>query len=235
MPYRYMYGIDLTYLFLVVPAILICMWAQFKVKSTYAKYSRVASRSGYTADRVARMILDSHQLYQVSIEHVSGDLTDHYDPRTRVLRLSDTVYHSNSMAAIGVAAHEAGHACQHAESYAPLVIRNAIVPVCNFGSQLSMPVILLGILFSSQFLLNLGIVLFAAVTLFQLITLPVEFNASSRAIQTLENSGMFTQEEVGTSKKVLQAAALTYVGAMLVSLMNLLRLLILFGGRRRDD
>ncbi len=235
MPYYYGYGLDPTY-FLVIIGALISLWASARVKSTYAKYSKVRSMSGMSGAEAARQLLDSAGLYHVRIEHISGNLTDHYDPKSKVLRLSDTVYGSPSVAAIGVAAHECGHAIQDAREYAPLRFRNTLVPVANFGTQAAWPIILVGILFgSSQFLLNLGILLFSLGVLFQLVTLPVEFNASRRALEILENRGILYGEEIGKTKKVLSAAAMTYVAAAAASLLSLLRLIILFGGRRDRD
>lgn len=231
MPYYYF---DSTYVLVLIGAV-ISMIASAKVKSTYAKYGQVMSRSGLTGTEAARKILDNAGLYHVRIERISGDLTDHYSPQEQVLRLSDTTYNSRSIAAIGVAAHECGHAIQHAENYAPISIRNAIVPVVNLGSKLSWPMILLGLLFSVSGLLKLGIIFFSFSLIFQIVTLPVEFNASSRALKILENSGMLYGEENDGAKKVLSAAAMTYVAAVIASLLSLLRLIILFGGRRRDD
>lgn len=231
MPYYYF---DSTY-FLVLIGAVISMIASAKVKSTYARYSGVSSHSGMTAADAARMILDNAGLRHVRIERISGDLTDHYSPKELVLRLSDTTCHSTSIAAIGVAAHECGHAIQHQEHYAPLSIRNAIVPVVNLGSKLSWPLILLGILFGLTGFLDLGIIFFSFSLLFQLITLPVEFNASARALRILDDSNMLYDEELKGAKKVLSAAAMTYVAAVIASLLSLLRLIILFGGRRRHD
>lgn len=227
------YGIDSYYLILVLPAILFSLWAQAKVQGTFSRYQKVRSYSGYTGADVARRILDQNGLYNVRIEHINGSLTDHYDPRDQVIRLSDSVFNSNSIAALGVAAHETGHAVQHATGYGPLSIRNAIIPVTNFGSKLAMPLILFGLLLNSTSLLGLGIVCFAMVTLFQLVTLPVEFDASSRAMRTLSNEGILQGDEIGGTRKVLTAAALTYVAALIVSAMQLLRLVLLFN-RRRD-
>lgn len=227
------YGIDSYYLLLVLPAIIFAGWAQMKVKSTFAGYERVRSYSGLTGAQVARRILDENGLNHVAIEHIAGSLTDHYDPRSQVVRLSDSVYSSASIAAIGVAAHETGHAVQHATGYAPLTIRNTIIPLTNFGSTLSMPLILIGFLLNSSPLVLVGIVAFSLVTLFQLITLPVEFNASARAMRTLDADGVLNAEELNGTKKVLTAAALTYVAALLVSAMQLFRLVLLFN-RRRD-
>lgn len=227
------YGIDSLYLILVLPAILFSLWAQTKVKGTFSRYQKVRSYSGYTGADVARRILDDNGLYNVRIEHIKGSLTDHYDPKEQVVRLSDSVYGSNSIAALGVAAHETGHAVQHATGYGPLSIRNAIIPMTNFGSQLSMPLILIGFLLNSDPLVGVGILCFATVTLFQLITLPVEFDASSRAMRTLDGEGILQGDEVPQTRKVLTAAALTYVAALIVSAAQLLRLVLLFN-RRRD-
>ncbi|MBQ8858109.1 MAG: zinc metallopeptidase [Lachnospiraceae bacterium] len=233
MPY-YGYYFDWTYFLILIGAIISAV-ASSKVKSTYAKYGRVGSHRGMTATQAARMILDNAGLRHVRIERIAGDLTDHYSPNELVLRLSDTTINSTSIAAIGVAAHECGHAIQHAEHYAPLKIRNAIVPVVNIGSKLSWPMILIGLLLGFTGFLDLGILLFSFSLIFQLITLPVEFNASSRALQILEYSNMLYDEELRGAKKVLSAAAMTYVAAAIATLLSLLRLIILFGGRRRDD
>lgn len=231
MPY---YGFfDWTYFLVLIGAVL-SMIASSKVKTTYAKYGRVASRNGLNATDAARTILDNAGLRHVRIERISGDLTDHYSPKELVLRLSDTTYNSRSIAAIGVAAHECGHAIQHAKQYAPLNIRNAIVPVVNLGSKLSWPMILIGLLLGFAGFLDFGILLFSLTLIFQLITLPVEFNASSRALRILSDSNMLYEDELSGAKKVLSAAAMTYVAAAIASLLSLLRLIILFGGRRRD-
>lgn len=231
--FGYYYGFDLSYLVLVVPAILLGLWAQARVQSTYARYSRVRAVRGITADQVARRILDANGLRDVSIQRITGSLTDHYDPRERVVRLSETVYGSPSIAAIGVAAHEVGHAVQHATGYAPLKLRTAIVSVTNIGSTLSMPLILIGILLNSSRLALVGVALFGLVAVFQLVTLPVEFNASSRALATLDGMDILGREELGGARQVLTAAALTYVAALIQSLAQLLRLLLLVGGNRR--
>lgn len=229
----YYYGFDWTYLVIVMPMVLLAMIASANVNSTYKKYSKVISKSGYTANDVVRNILNAYGLNHIRIEHIAGDLTDHYDPKAQVIRLSDTTDGSRSAAAIGVAAHEAGHAVQYATGYTPIKVRTAMVPVCNIGSTLSMPLILIGILTSYQPLCIIGIVAFSLATFFQLVTLPVEFNASRRALAILQNANM-PEEDVYASKKVLTAAALTYVAALAVSLANLLRLIILFGGKNRD-
>lgn len=235
MPYGYYYRYwDPTYI-LVIIGVIISLWASAKVKTTYSKYSRVRSMSGLTGAQAAERILHSAGLYDVRIEHISGDLTDHYDPKNRVLRLSDTVYGSVSVAAVGVAAHECGHAVQDQKDYAPLRIRNSLVPVANFGTMAAWPIIIIGLIFgSSHFLVNLGILLFSLGVLFQLVTLPVEFDASSRAIQILGNTGILYGDEIRQTRKVLNAAAMTYVAAAAASILSLLRLILLFGGRDRD-
>lgn len=225
---------DPTYM-LVIIGVILSLAASARVKSTFAKYSRVRSISGMTGAEAAQRILQRSGIFDVQIEHVQGHLTDHYDPRKKVLRLSDSVYGSNSIAAIGVAAHECGHAIQHQNSYAPLKLRSALVPVVNFGATIAWPLILIGLLLAgSQTLINIGIILFSTAVLFQLVTLPVEFNASRRAIQRLQDTGILYGEELSQSKKVLNAAALTYVAAAAATILQLLRLIILFGGRRRD-
>ena len=230
----YGYYFDPTYLLVLIGAVL-CLFAQMRVKSAYHKYAKVPSRTGMTGAQAAQRILNMSGIHDVRIEHVRGELTDHYDPSNKVLRLSDTVYGSASIAAIGVAAHECGHAIQDDRSYAPLRLRNSLVPVANFGTQAAWPIILVGLVFAgSSFLVNLGILLFSLGVLFQLITLPVEFDASGRAIRILSDSGMLYEEEVKQTKKVLGAAAMTYVAAAAASILSLLRLLILFGGRDRD-
>ncbi|MBU9738703.1 zinc metallopeptidase [Diplocloster agilis] len=235
MPFYYFW--DPTYILIIIGLIL-SLWASSRVKSTYAKYSRVRSMSGMTGAEAAARILHTAGIYDVQIQHVSGDLTDHYDPRNKTLNLSDSVYGSPSVAAVGVAAHECGHAIQDAKSYAPLKIRGAFVPVANLGSGLSMPLILIGLIFgvNSQWgiLVDVGIILFSLAVLFQLITLPVEFNASRRAIQMVESTGILYGDEVDGTKKVLSAAALTYVASAAAAMLSLLRLILLFGGRNRD-
>ena len=226
--------IDYWYIILVLPAFILAAIAQAKVKSTYNKFSRVISRKGYTADQVARIILDKNGLYDVKIERIRGSLTDHYDPRDNTVRLSQTVYGSASVAAIGIAAHEVGHAIQHAEKYAPIQLRSAIIPVTNFGAGISPILLLIGLFMGSHPLVMLGIALYSLMALFQLVTLPVEFNASHRAIETVERYDILSREETAQAKKVLASAAMTYVAALLVSLMQILRLLLIFGGNRRD-
>lgn len=228
-----MYYYDATYLLVLIGAAL-CLLASANVNATYKRYSQIASRNHLTGAMAAERILRSNGVNDVRVEHISGNLTDHYDPSAKVLRLSDTVYGSTSVAAIGVAAHECGHAIQHHTSYAPLAIRSALVPVANFGSTISWPLILIGLLFSKGlFLAEIGILMFCAVVAFQIVTLPVEFNASSRGLKILEESGMLFEEEVSSTKKVLRAAALTYVASVASSLLQLLRL-ILIVNRRRD-
>ncbi|WP_313567856.1 zinc metallopeptidase [Acetoanaerobium noterae] len=211
----------------LIPAIILAMYAQSKVKSTYEKYVRIASQKGYTGAEAARAILDRNGLTDVRIEHIRGTLSDHYDPRTRVLRLSDMVYRGNSISSSAIAAHEVGHAIQHARDYAPLRFRNAIVPVVNFASNLSWLFILAGLFLSFTGLIDIGIILFTGSVIFQIVTLPVEFNASSRALDELESVGVLTREEIPHSKKVLDAAALTYVAATATAVAQLVRLLLL--------
>jgi Zn-dependent membrane protease YugP len=217
---------------LLLPAMIFALWAQFKVNYAFKEYSRLGTYYGMTGYEAARRILDANGLRNVQIERIRGNLTDHYDPRSNVIRLSDGVYNVPSIAAIGVAAHEAGHAIQYAEGYSMIKLRNAIIPVTQIGSTLSWPLILLGMIMSSSAVINIGILMFATVTLFQIITLPVEYDASNRAVKSLVLSGAVTDNEVIGVKKVLSAAALTYVAALAVSIANLLRMFALFGGRR---
>ena len=228
----YFYGIDSTYLILVLPAIILSLWAQTKVNSTFAKYSKVLSRRGLTGKEVAEKILKANGIYDVTVEHINGNLSDHFDPRSKVIRLSDSVYDKTSVAALGVAAHETGHAIQHSTGYLPIKLRNSILPVAQIGSTAAVPLVILGLLFSST-LVDFGIILFCAVVAFQIVTLPVEFNASNRAIKTLDNMAILDEDELSGSKKVLSAAAMTYVASAAVALANLLRLLSI-SGRRRD-
>lgn len=223
---------DIQSLIVLIPAILLSIWAQYKVSSTFTKYSSVSNHRGYTASDVTRNILDSDGLNYISVDRVAGNLTDHYDPRGNIIRLSDSVYGSTSVAAIGVAAHEAGHALQHNEGYAPIKLRNAIVPVTNIASAAAMPLFIIGMAASVPFLMNLGILIFIAVVAFHFITLPVEFNASNRAIKILEDRNVLSGEELQGAKKVLSAAALTYVAAAVMAIANLLRLLMI--SRRRN-
>lgn len=237
MPYGYYgYYFDPTYILIIIAAI-ISLIAQWRVNSAFSKYSRVASMSGMTGAQAARMILQSNGINDVSVQRISGKLTDHYNPSTKVLNLSESVYGSTSVAAIGVAAHECGHAIQHASGYFPLSLRTALVPVANIGSQLSWVFIIVGAILSfNQTLITIGIIMFSAAVLFQLVTLPVEFNASARALEQLESNGILYRDEVSQTRKVLSAAALTYVAAAATAILQLLRLIILFGGRgRRDD
>lgn len=230
----YMYYFDPTYLLVILGAIL-CLIASARVKSTYAKYKKVRSLSGMTGAVAAERILQFEGIYDVVVKRVPGDLTDHYDPRNKTLNLSDTVYGSDSVAAIGVAAHECGHAIQDNKGYTALKVRGALVPVANFGATISWPMIVLGVFLGwSETLINLGIILFTLVVLFQLITLPVEFNASKRAVKVLNDSGILYDEEIKYTKKVLGAAALTYVAGAASVILQLLRLVLLFGGRNRD-
>ncbi|MEG0571138.1 MAG: zinc metallopeptidase [Oscillospiraceae bacterium] len=229
MPFFY---IDNYYLFLVIPTLLITVWAQFKVKSTYSKFSKINNARGYDAQTVARSILDANGLQAVKIVPIQGNLTDHYDPRNNTIGLSQSVYNQTSVAAIGVAAHEVGHAIQYSQCYKPIKIRNALVPITQLGSSIAMPMAIFGLILGFPALTTIGIWLFAAVVLFQLVTLPVEFNASSKALNTLETENFLYGDEITGAKKVLSAAALTYVGALLVSIANLLRLILL--SRDRD-
>lgn len=231
MPYYY-YGFDYTYLVFVLPALLIALIAQIKVKTTFHKYAKVMNARGLSGAEVAAKILSSNGVLDVAVQRVSGNLTDHFDPTARVIRLSQSVYDSHSVAAVGVAAHEAGHALQYAEDYFPIRLRAAIIPVTKVGSALSWPLIILGLVFSFGILVNLGIILFSVVTLFQLVTLPVEFNASRRALNILQQQGILAPVELSGARKVLTAAAMTYVAALLVSVMQLLRLIALFSNRR---
>lgn len=230
----YGFRFDWTYL-LVLAGVVLSLAVSGKMKSTFAQYNRVRSYSGLTGAEAARKILAAAGITDVVVRRVSGDLTDHYDPRSKVIKLSDTVYGNTSLAAVGVAAHECGHAIQHAEQYAPLTWRSAIVPVANLGSNLAIPIFVAGLIFSLPSLLTAGIVLFLGAVIFQLVTLPVEINASDRALQMLDQTGIMGQEELGSAKKVLSAAAMTYVAALAASLLQLLRLVILAGGRTRGN
>lgn len=234
MPYGYGLYWDPTYILVIIGAV-ISMIASARVKSTFNKYSKVRSRTNMTGAQAAQRVLNSAGIYDVRIQHVAGSLTDHYDPRNKTLNLSDPVYGSASVAAVGVAAHECGHAIQHQQGYSPLNIRSALVPVANFGSAAAWPLIILGILFggAGSFICQIGIVLFSAAVLFQLVTLPVEFNASSRAVRILGDIGILGEQELPYTKKVLKAAALTYVAGAAAAILQLLRLLMLFG-RNRD-
>ena len=226
---------DYYYFILVVPALIISLIAQAKVKSTYAKMSRVLCSRGLTGAQAAENVLRYYGITDVRIEQVAGSLTDHYDPRSNVIRLSEGVYHANSVAAVGIASHEAGHAAQHAENYKPIAVRNAVLPVANIGSASGLWIALLGLAMNVRIMILIGIILYAFVAIFQLVTLPVEFNASSRALKVIEETNMLQGEEFQGAKKVLSAAAMTYVAALLVSIMSLLRVLLRAkgGGRRR--
>lgn len=232
MPHYYYYGFDIYYIILILPAFLISLIAQIKVSSTFSKFSKTINMSGLTGAAAAEKVLLSHGVTNVKVERVGGNLTDHFDPRTNVIRLSDSVYDSTSVAAVGVAAHEAGHAVQYAQGYTPIKIRNTILPVVNFGSRFSFIAILLGIVFASDLLITAGIILFSFATLFQIITLPVELNASKRAMQTIRGQALLSDDEAVGAKKVLTAAAMTYVAAVIMSIAQLLRLLLLNRRRR---
>ena len=232
---------DWTFLVLI-PAMIFAFWAQARVSSTFKKYAKVHNRRGLTGAEAARRVLDSAGLYQVRIERIHGHLTDHYDPRENVIRLSDATYASTGIAAVGVAAHEAGHACQHAQGYVPIKVRAAIIPITNIGSKLSMPLFILGMLFAGggyvgggigEMLMLTGILFFSFSTLFQLVTLPTEFNASARAMKALEDGGLLADDELPAARKTLSAAAMTYVAALATSLASLLRLILIFNNRRR--
>lgn len=228
---------DPTYILVVIGAV-ICMIASARVKGTFNKYSQLRSMSGMNGAQVAQRVLQAAGIYDVQVRHVSGSLTDHYDPRTKTVNLSDPVYNATSVAALGVAAHECGHAIQHAKSYAPLSIRSALVPIANFGSMLAWPVILIGLLFntrSSGLIIDIGILLFSAAVLFQLVTLPVEFDASRRALVMLRTQGILADDELRYTKRVLKSAALTYVASAAAAILQLLRIILITNGRRRDD
>lgn len=233
-----MFYFDYYYLVLVVPAMILALIAQGAVRSSYSKYSKVRNYKGITGAQAARMVLDSKGLTNVRIEPVAGTMTDHFDPRTNVIRLSEGVYNTASVAAVGIAAHEAGHAIQHAENYFPNKVRSALVPVVNFGSNFSIWLIIAGLLLQPSFtwIAVIGIVLFATSTLFSLVTLPVEFNASARALKILDSEKIVVGDELGGAKKVLRSAAMTYVAALAVSVAQLLRLILIVGGNnRRND
>ena len=228
---------DPTYILVVIGAV-ICMIASARVKGTFNKYSQLRSMSGMNGAQVAQRVLQAAGIYDVQVRHVSGRLTDHYDPRTKTVNLSDPVYNATSVAALGVAAHECGHAIQHAKSYAPLSIRSALVPIANFGSMLAWPVILIGLFFntrSSGLIIDIGILLFSAAVLFQLVTLPVEFDASRRALVMLRTQGILADDELKYTRRVLKSAALTYVASAAAAILQLLRIILITNGRRRDD
>lgn len=229
---------DYLYLILVLPAVIFSLWASIRVNTTFKKYSKIRSMRGITGAEAARRVLDANGLQHIRIEQIPGNLTDHYDPRSDVIRLSESVYGNTSVAAIGVACHEAGHAVQHAENYVPVKIRAAIIPVTNIGSRLAIPLIILGILLNvlaPEFLViaYIGVACYGLCTLFQLVTLPTEFDASRRALQCIENYGILGSEEIGGARRVLTAAAMTYVAALAVSLMQLLRLFLMVSGNSR--
>lgn len=231
----YPFFYDPTYILVLIGALL-SMWASYMVNSTFRRYQRERSSAGVTGAQAAEMILRNHGITDVRVEHIKGELTDHYNPRTKVVNLSDSVYNSTSVAAIGVAAHECGHVLQHYEKYAPLSVRTALVPAANIGSKAGIPIIILGlILGSNPVLMQIGIWVFSLSVLFQLVTLPVEFNASSRALQCIEQYGIVTGEERKKSAKVLKAAAFTYVAAAAAAILQLLRFMIFLGNSRRDD
>lgn len=228
---------DPTYILVVIGAV-ICMIASARVKGTFNKYSQLRSMSGMNGAQVALRVLQAAGIYDVQVRHVSGSLTDHYDPRTKTVNLSDPVYNATSVAALGVAAHECGHAIQHAKSYVPLSIRSALVPIANFGSMLAWPVILIGLFFntrSSGLIIDIGILLFSAAVLFQLVTLPVEFDASRRALVMLRTQGILADDELKYTRRVLKSAALTYVASAAAAILQLLRIILITNGRRRDD
>ena len=234
----YYYGFDWTYLVIILPCMILSLWASSNVNNTFKRYSNQFSRRGITGAEAAQRVLRNHGVHNVRVEHISGNLTDHFDPKNNVIRLSDQVYNNTSTAAIGVACHEAGHAVQYAQNYGPIKLRAAIVPVTNLGSKLAMPLILVGILLSflgnfSYTLVYVGIACFSLSVVFQLVTLPVEINASRRALTAIADGGILAEDELKGAKKTLTAAALTYVAATAVAMAQLLRLLILFGGRGR--
>lgn len=230
MGWLYYYGIDPLYIYLVIPAILITLFAQIKVKTTFSKYSRVSVN--LTGAEAAKRVLEQNGVWGVRIEQVAGNLSDHYDPKANVIRLSEGVYSANTAAAVGVAAHEAGHAVQYAKKYGLIKVRTAIIPICNIGSQLSIPLVMLGFLFNFSILINLGIIFFIFALLFQVVTLPVEFNASSRALKAIRDGNLLESEEYKGAKRVLSAAAFTYVAALLTSLAQLIRLIAISNRRR---
>lgn len=229
--------IDYWYIILVIPAMIISIWAQYKVKSTFNKFSKVRNVRNVTGAYAAQAVLSYYGISDVRIERVGGKLTDHYDPKTKVIRLSEGVYDSTSVAAIGVACHEAGHAAQHAEGYAPIRIRNSIIPVCNIGSKLGIPIALIGLFLAADPVIYIGLALYAGIFIFHLVTLPVEFNASRRAISVIDSTDLLYDDEIGGAKKVLSAAAMTYVASMLVALASFLRiaLRILAMNNRRNN
>ncbi len=235
MPYYGFYGFDMYYLVLVIPCVILAFWAQAKVKSTFNRYEQVLNVRGISGAQAAEAVLRQNGVTGVRIEWVAGKLNDHFDPRTNTIRLSSAVYSSTSVASVGVAAHEAGHAVQYAVGYFPIRLRAAIIPVTQFGSAAAFPLILLGLFMNSGIMIDIGILAFGLSTVFQLVTLPVELNASRRALAAIEEGGLLMPDEYPMAKKTLTAAAMTYVAALAVSLAQLLRLVLLFGGRGRDD
>ena len=235
MPYYGFYGFDMYYLVLVIPCVILAFWAQAKVKSTFNRYEQVLNVRGISGAQAAEAVLRQNGVTGVRIEWVAGKLNDHFDPRTNTIRLSSAVYSSTSVASVGVAAHEAGHAVQYAVGYFPIRLRSAIIPVTQFGSMAAFPLILLGLFMNSGIMIDIGILAFGLSTVFQLVTLPVELNASRRALAAIEEGGLLMPDEYPMAKKTLTAAAMTYVAALAVSLAQLLRLVLLFGGRGRDD
>lgn len=231
--YGYGFGFDSTML-LLIPAVLLSAWAQARVHSTFSEYSRISARGGVTADSVARMLLTRFGLGSMPVNRVSGSLTDHYDPANRTLNLSESVYGSRSIASIGVAAHEVGHAIQHSQLYSPLMLRNSIVPVASIASSASMPLFIVGLMMGSLLLVNIGILLFVGALIFHLVTLPVEFDASSRALALLQETGTLASDELAGARKVLNAAAWTYVAAALMALLQLVRLILIRNSRERN-
>ncbi len=231
-PYYYYNFQSLIY---IIPVLILAMWAQARVSSTYNKYAAVTNSRGYTGAQAARTILDQNGLQHISVEQVQGHLTDHYDPRSNVIRLSKDVYNSPSISAVGIAAHECGHAIQNAVKYGPMQLRSAIIPITNLGSKMAIPLLLFGFLFNMSSLIWVGIIGYSLMALFQLITLPVEYNASSRALATIQQNYLLDDRELLGAKKVLSAAALTYVAALASSLAQILRLLTIFGGRRNQN
>lgn len=232
MGYNYWYGIDYTYIIFVLPALIISLWAQMRVTTAFSKYEKILSSSGLSGADVAYRILNLNNIHDVKIERVRGRLTDHYDPAAKILRLSEPVFASSSIAAVCVAAHECGHAIQHAKGYTPLTLRTKIYPVVSISSSISVPLIIIGLIANTPYLITAGIIFFSAVVVFQLVTLPVEFNASKRALAVLESTQILSSNELSGAKKVLSAAALTYVASALTSLMQLIRLIVISNNRR---
>ncbi len=232
MGYNYWYGIDYTYIIFVLPALIISLWAQMRVTTAFSKYEKIISSSGLSGADIAYRILSLNNIHDVKIERVRGRLTDHFDPSAKILRLSEPVFVSSSIAAVCVAAHECGHAIQHAKGYTPLTLRTKIYPVVSISSSISVPLIIIGLIANTPYLITAGIIFFSAVVVFQLVTLPVEFNASKRALTILENTQLLSSSELSGAKKVLFAAALTYVASALTSLMQLIRLIVISNNRR---